>query len=200
MKKLKKIFDNKLFIFLLGIMISGGSVFAYSIAANEVVFNPENTEWKVTNVEEAVTDLYKYSRTNILEKLDLTSKEDTSYGARDAGRTVSVSLEAGNYLIIVNEANTTSNNTGGTGGSDDSKKLTINYSNGSCEEISTQWVKGEPSDGFNCNGSISYYGSAMVSTVYNCSFTKNTTVTGISNTSTGASYAHAMHINSIKLD
>lgn len=63
---MKKMLNNKLFYFLLGaILFSGITVFAYSITSKEISFTPENTNWEVTNVEEAINDLYNYKINDI---------------------------------------------------------------------------------------------------------------------------------------
>ena len=57
---MKKIFKSRIFSFILGAVIfSGISVCAYSLSSNDISFTPENSNWKVSNVEEAINDLYK---------------------------------------------------------------------------------------------------------------------------------------------
>ena len=57
---MKKIFKLKLFYFILGAIIFGGigTVFAYSIFANDVGFTPMASEWDVDNVEDALNSLH----------------------------------------------------------------------------------------------------------------------------------------------
>ena len=56
---MKKIFKSRIFSFILGAVIfSGISVCAYSLSSNDISFTPENSNWQVSNVEEAVNDLY----------------------------------------------------------------------------------------------------------------------------------------------
>ena len=59
MSSMKNIFKSRIFSFILGTVIFGGVItFAYNLNSNDVLFTPENGEWQVTNVEEAVNDLY----------------------------------------------------------------------------------------------------------------------------------------------
>ena len=47
-----------------GIIISCCSVvFAYSISSKDIAFTPTDTNWKATNVEEAINDLYEKEKT-----------------------------------------------------------------------------------------------------------------------------------------
>lgn len=69
MNKLIKIINNNLKVivaFILGILITSTiGVVAYTINANDVSFTPSNKNWKVTNVKEAVDELYSKSSKDI---------------------------------------------------------------------------------------------------------------------------------------
>lgn len=69
---MKKIFKNPFFTFILGSLIFGGIgvVYAYSIFANDIGFEPNNSSWNVSNVKDALDDLYKLkSGSQVYEKL-----------------------------------------------------------------------------------------------------------------------------------
>lgn len=56
---MKKIINrNTIFTFILGIIISGVTVYAVSNAAKDITFKANNTEWKVGNVADALDSLY----------------------------------------------------------------------------------------------------------------------------------------------
>ena len=78
---MKKIFDKKtIFSFVLGIILCSGIVYAASYLASDVAYEPEDTSWEVSNVNEALNDLY-YMKTelDILKSLgDATAADITS--------------------------------------------------------------------------------------------------------------------------
>ena len=57
---MKKLLHNSLFTFILGALIFGiGGVLAeYIIFADNVVYSPENENWEVNNVQDALDELY----------------------------------------------------------------------------------------------------------------------------------------------
>lgn len=56
---LKKLFNSKIFCFLLGgIIFCSITVLATSVLAKEIVFVPDDTTWEVNNVEDAINSLY----------------------------------------------------------------------------------------------------------------------------------------------
>lgn len=56
---MKKIINkNTIFSFILGIIISGVTVYAVSNVAKDITFKANNTEWKVGNVADALDSLY----------------------------------------------------------------------------------------------------------------------------------------------
>lgn len=60
---MKKFIKSRIFSFMLGAVIFGSiSVYAYSLKSSDISFNPENSEWQVTNLEEAVNYLYSVSK------------------------------------------------------------------------------------------------------------------------------------------
>ena len=71
---MKKIFNSKLFYFLLGIIVlSGINVFAKTvISADEVSFTPDDSTWDVSTIQEAIDDLYPHK----IESLSLAIQLD----------------------------------------------------------------------------------------------------------------------------
>lgn len=59
---MKKEIKSKILLFLLGVILSGSItyVFAYSIIASDVSFNPKDTTWDVDNTKDAIDDLREY--------------------------------------------------------------------------------------------------------------------------------------------
>ena len=56
---MKKIIKNPIFTFILGILISGVTVYAVSYNANQIDFNPDNNNWNVNKVDQALNYLYE---------------------------------------------------------------------------------------------------------------------------------------------
>ena len=53
-----KIFKNPLLTFFLGVILSGGIVYAATISAKDVTYTPKDINWKVDNVNDAIDGLY----------------------------------------------------------------------------------------------------------------------------------------------
>ena len=61
---MKKIFDNKLFIFILGIVVASTSiVVASNYMATDIAYTPKDSNWKVSNVADAINSLASKSGT-----------------------------------------------------------------------------------------------------------------------------------------
>lgn len=91
---MKKLFKrSNIFSFLLGALIFTGitSVAAYSIFANDIGYTPKDTTWKksngedITNVEDAINELYTKSNKEILNKFTISIDSD-SYSTTRIGR------------------------------------------------------------------------------------------------------------------
>ena len=62
---MKKIFDKKtIFSFVLGIMLSGGIVYAASYYAKDISYQSSDASWEVSNVNDAINDLYNMVNNN----------------------------------------------------------------------------------------------------------------------------------------
>ena len=72
---MKRIIKNPIFTFILGALIFGGivGVSAYTILANDIGYTPSDSTWKksngedITNVKDAIDELYGKSNTTISE-------------------------------------------------------------------------------------------------------------------------------------
>jgi len=75
---MKKIIGSRVFSFMLGaILFSSVAVYATStLLSRNVTFTPENSNWNVSNVEDALNDLY--NSTNQNEELILTFNPGTN--------------------------------------------------------------------------------------------------------------------------
>ena len=67
---MKKIMKNPIFIFILSAIIfsSMGVVIAATILAKDVSYTPNNANWKVDNVGDAIDELY--SNTGLITRLE----------------------------------------------------------------------------------------------------------------------------------
>ena len=63
MKKL--INKDRIFSFLLGVILCGGIVYAANYMASDVTYKPKNKEWKVSNVNDAIDSLYNSRKCNM---------------------------------------------------------------------------------------------------------------------------------------
>ena len=62
---MKKIINkNTILAFILGLIISGITVYAVNYNANQIDFEPTNKEWNVTKVDKALDDLYRIKQEN----------------------------------------------------------------------------------------------------------------------------------------
>ena len=106
---MKKIFKkSNIFSFLLGALIFTGitSVAAYSIFATDIGYTPSDSTWKksngedITNVKDAIDELYTKSNEDIVSKLDLSTDFEYSMGYRTGPKTISIEIDKGSYFIV----------------------------------------------------------------------------------------------------
>ena len=103
---MKKFVRNNLKLFigiLLGIIISGGIV--YAINANSIEYTPQDENWNVNGVTDALNDLYLHTDPALMPVLLWTNPNPT---AAFAAQTLEMNLSEYKYLIVVINA-TTSN-------------------------------------------------------------------------------------------
>ena len=101
---MKKIIKNNLFGFILGILVCSGIVYAASYYAKDVTYNPTDASWEVSNVNDALDDLY----TNIKDKeMELLWENTTNDGFVSGG---TIELDLSNYRYIVLELMNSTNN------------------------------------------------------------------------------------------
>ena len=94
---MKKIFKNPVFMFILGIAITSTSVFAYSLFANTIGFEPIDTTWNVENVKEALDDLNNRS---LIRDIELDVNDLTSISMNISTKT---NYENATYMYLINK-------------------------------------------------------------------------------------------------
>ena len=82
---MKKIVKSRVFAFILGAILFGsiGVVSAYTLFANDIGYTPNDATWEVSNVKDAIDDLYEKGVLNIsslqtFENTSLSSTRETS--------------------------------------------------------------------------------------------------------------------------
>lgn len=113
---MKKIIKNNIFGFILGIIFaSSAGVIAYSISANNVSYNPNNTDFTATNVQEALDELY--SNNNKLEISNITTKvlyNNAQYDSNSRNFKYTITqndIDSYDYFIIGSNGNSYSTST-----------------------------------------------------------------------------------------
>ena len=87
---------------IIGLIISStGIVVGYNLNSNDISFTPENNNWQVSNVEEAVNDLYDKSNLGDLEII--MSKGNVANGT-------TITTEVGSYIFVSSPATTYATN------------------------------------------------------------------------------------------
>lgn len=97
---MKKFIKNNILGFILGALIFGSiGVYAYNYKATDVKYTPEDHDWDVSNVQEAINDLKK-NKTLTFGNAEYT----TNQGTVSSNRSTSIKVNAGKYLIIRSSA------------------------------------------------------------------------------------------------
>ena len=182
---MKKVFKKGyIFSFILGAIVFGsvGTYAAYSVLADNIGYTPKDNTWKkangedITNVKDAIDELYSKTTGPIINKIDFTKEKNISYGNWLTSRSVSLNLSSGSYIIILEQIDsyssssqsTTSVNNNITSSSD------LVYSNGTCEIIDGDSVSIGSTSSFATTG---VYVTAYSNTkLFKCVFTNDTTV------------------------
>ena len=82
-----KIKQKFLFQIIIGILLSSGLVYAASFYANDIRYEPIDTNWEVSNVEDALNDLYNKAKTkeinyeNVLDNFAITPSNSNASGS-----------------------------------------------------------------------------------------------------------------------
>ena len=103
---MKKIISkNTIFSFTLGIILCSGIVYAASYYAKDVKYEPMDTSWNVSNVNEALNSLYNLSESSSISKIAKDSNgNDASvhyYGSRISSVTKTFKMNKGKYTLFV---------------------------------------------------------------------------------------------------
>ena len=128
--------------FCLGVLCSGITVYAASYLAKDISFVPSNNEWKVSNVEEAINDLYdnsyNFSNPSILFNVS---------GGTNTKRTASVNVEKGTYLVFANIDQLASSSTVLSNSISD-YVIDLSYVNGNCKNLSGKRINSAATSSF----------------------------------------------------
>lgn len=91
-----KIIKNPIFTFILGAIIFGSiiGVIAYNVSANNIGFEPDDEDWEVENVEEALNELYA------TKNIDFVTGEKTSSNY-DQFETITLGFQPSFVVAIV---------------------------------------------------------------------------------------------------
>ena len=191
--------------FVLGaIVFSGVTVFASTLLSKDITFTPTKEDWQVSTVEEAINDLYDYSREDTMEKLLFTYQDNASYGYLTE-RSTSITLEKGNYIVILSDAATAAPKTVQNLFSDLSNNTTtwLNYSDtkGTCELLTLKRPVGTGNVATKDSGNTYYSGVQNFIGIYKCNFTDTLEISAKSkNTNTYENFGSTIYMNAIKLD
>ena len=106
--------NNIILILVIGIISSFciGSYAGYLYKAKDIEFTPNNTEWQVNNVEDAVRNLYIDSTIPLISKISWLTNHSYSQGTRTTTRSTSLTLDSGSYIIFSISIDGTSNSGG----------------------------------------------------------------------------------------
>ncbi len=113
---MKKIFKNRFFFFILGVLVTiTSTALAYTYLAEDVGFTPTDTEWVVDNTQDALDDLYDLNKYSVRETLSIRSQQCAANGFmvnfKDGlfkrgdeieGKYIKLTLSNQNYLVYAN--------------------------------------------------------------------------------------------------
>ena len=95
-----KIIKNPIFTFILGAIIFSSitGVIAYNLTSDKIGFEPDDEDWNVENVEEAINDLYSKKQIDISNMTLVDSKYTQVLNANSTSSTYT-SLSKGTYFL-----------------------------------------------------------------------------------------------------
>ena len=188
-----------LILLLISLIFNGISVYAAVVSASDIKYTPKESTWNVTNAEAAINDLYDYSRKDTLDKLPLTITDNISYGSAIANRSVSLTLEKGEYLVIGSYILSYHNNTTvNTYNSVDLSSL-LSYTNGTCNQISGKRVQVSGTEVLS-SSFTNYLHTNNHIFIFKCKFSNTSNVSFTATSSDKNSNPQSSYINAIKLD
>ena len=109
---MKKIFKNNIKLFvglLIGLIICSVGVYAANLTAQRVTYEPEDEDWEVSDVKNALDQLYERSTKKINGLGDTISI--SKYGGTRNVYTSTISLKKGTYLCSTVYGNSTAEGT-----------------------------------------------------------------------------------------
>ena len=103
-----------LLILLVGLMFSFclGGYAGFLYQAKDIEFTPNNSEWKVTNIQDAMTNLYDDLKIPLISKINWLTDHSYSQGTRSTTRYTSLTLDSGSYIVFSVSIDGTSNSGG----------------------------------------------------------------------------------------
>ena len=171
-----------------------GLITATSLIGIVYALNASDIDYKDTKVDQALDNLYTEVNKDLIDRLDLTTGFQTSYGYRTGnGRSVAVDLTKGDYLLVFSrDLSWLDSGFALTPSITDTIEETITNSEGiTCEKLIAKNIKNKLS-----NGQISF----TVSATYKCSATTSGTTTFSITGSVHNGLSENMILYSIKID
>ncbi len=171
-----------------------GLITATSLIGIVYAINASDIDYKDTKVDQALDNLYTEVSKDLIDRLDLTTGFQTSYGYRTGnGRSVSVDLTKGDYLLVFSrDFSWLDTGFALTPSVTDTIEETVTSSeNITCEKIIAKNIKNKLS-----NGQVSF----TVSSIYKCNAIANGTTTFSISGSYHNGLSENMILYSIKID
>lgn len=177
------------------LIVGTGTVYAtYSYLASNISFTPTDSSWEVTNVEDALNDLY--DKTYDINFDDFVFTDSSSFSYRLPNRQTSIELTKGKYIIISN----------GVTGYAKSSKETNNISESAPTISHEEQCTLKKAYRINPTGtettSSKYYGVYEYMGIWTCEFNEDVTLTSttwIQNSDTYKSMPGSVSIHAIKI-
>ena len=114
-----------------------------------------------------------FNTDDLLSCIDMTPTDNITYGNWENGRTASLSLAPGNYLVNLIYSDAYPDNAGGHSGSDDSQSPVLSYGNATCKKIKSNAFAASGTQSWNNNTYTTLYNFYQT---YKCNVTENTTI------------------------
>ena len=180
---IKKVLKSRIFFFMLGVLLTGGAVFAVSTISDssEIIFNNTGTSLQSTNVEDAISELASKVDDNVCRIINLYSApNDTIYYYKNNERIDLCTTDNSGRAVI---ASMPQNTTYYSSIAKDPTNLSDPYSKNITLSSNDSDVYLMPSSGDAMIYWYGYKGAAFLSNVYN-SFSWRNTATNATTTVT----------------
>lgn len=187
--------------FILGLTV--GLIIAGSIGVYAAIkIQADEIGYKDGTVASSLNDLYDIANQDLIDKMDGTISYDATHGSKTMGANTSLSLDAGNYIIIgISEYLSVMNAyAAGSQGITTTSAIGISTTAGSCEQLSSKFTRAVPTQAFLSTGK--YLRNYMFMFTWKCKLPSSGTVT-VTESSIGASDASnhgAISMQAIRID